>query len=280
MFAAVIVGGGMGLSAQAPGQSALEFEVASVKPSSANPPSIASLGSLRLPPGRWRATRLTLVHLIGAAYPEYAFEGRIVSEPAWARKDLFDIEARMDPKITLAEVGPLVARLLADRFALRIHIEQRPVDVYLLKMARDDGRLGRQLRRSDPACVEAKIRWATGSGERQLPPSMCLGMPPAGGGLNLPAAQIAEFLRILAISGIDRPVLDRTGLTGYFDLQLTYQCGPFTGPFAGRSAGRPCGTEGVSFFTALQEQAGLKLEAAREVIDVLVIDSVEQPTPN
>jgi uncharacterized protein (TIGR03435 family) len=217
------VGSVVMLSAQAPEQSGPTFEVASVKPSSPNPPTISSLGGLRLPPGRWRALRLNLVHLIGLAYPEHRFAGRVIGGPAWVRKDIFDIEARMDPTISLAEVGPLVARLLADRFALRTHTEQRAVDVYLLKMARDDGRLGPQLKRSDPACVEAKTA-------RQLPPE-CRGVPPVSGEMNLPTNQMADFLTLLAISGIDRPVLDRTGLAGNFDLRLAYQCGQFTGPF-------------------------------------------------
>jgi uncharacterized protein (TIGR03435 family) len=90
------------------------------------------------------------------------------------------------------------------------------------------------------------------------------------------AMQIGDFLRLLSVVGIDRPILDRTGLTGHFDLQLQFDYGPFSGP-GGRP---PSNIEGLSFFTALQEQAGLKLEAAREVVDVLVIDSAEMPTPN
>jgi uncharacterized protein (TIGR03435 family) len=262
------------LSAQFPDQqSTPAFEVASVRPSPPNPPTVRELGALRLSPGRWRALRLTLVHLIGLAYPERRFAGRVIGGPAWVRKDIFDIEARMDPAISHADVGPLVARLLADRFALRTHTEQQAVDVYVLKMARDDGRLGPQLKRSDPACVEAKAA-------RQLPPE-CRGGPPASGGMNLPTNQMADFLTVLALNGIDRPVLDRTGLAGHFDVRLAYQCGPFTGPFGIAAFGsRPCGTDGVSFFTALQEQLGLKLEPAREVLDVLVIDSVEPPTPD
>lgn len=86
---------------------------------------------------------------------------------------------------------------------------------------------------------------------------------------------ISDFVRLLAAMGMDRPVFDRTGLTGYFDVQLEYDYGPFTAGFV-----RPRSSEGVSIFTALQEQAGLKLEATREVVDVLVIDSAEMPTPN
>src|SRR5688572_13982794 len=87
------------------------FEVASVKPSPPNPPTV-SLGSLRgLPPGQWRALRVNPVQLIAAAYPEYAFEGLVVGGPAWVRKDQFDIDARMDPKTTPAETATMIARL-------------------------------------------------------------------------------------------------------------------------------------------------------------------------
>jgi uncharacterized protein (TIGR03435 family) len=260
--------------AQESEQSAPAFEVASVRPSSPERLRGIPIRSLRPRPGRWLMVNVNLFQVIGAAYPDYRFEGRVVGGPAWVRKDRFDIEARMDPAITAAGVAPLVARLLADRFALRTHTEQRPVAVYLLKTARDDGRLGSQLKRSDPSCVEAKAA-------RQLSPE-CRGVLPVSGGWNLRAGTMDDFLTWLAINGIDRPVLDRTGLTGYFDIQLVYQCGPFAGPsvIAGPFGSRPCGTEGVSFFTALQEQAGLKLEPAREVVDVLVIDAVEQPTPN
>ena len=88
--------------------------------------------------------------------------------------------------------------------------------------------------------------------------------------------QISDFVRVLIGMGIDRPVLDRTGLTGHFDLQLHYDYDPFSGAFASRQSS----IDGVSIFTALQEQAGVKLEATREVVDVLVIDFAEMPMPN
>ena len=88
--------------------------------------------------------------------------------------------------------------------------------------------------------------------------------------------QVSDFLRMLSAVGIDRPVLDRTGLAGHFDLQLQFDYGPFSAV----SVRRPLNIDGLSFFTALQEQAGLKLEPAREVVNVLVIDSAKPPTPN
>jgi uncharacterized protein (TIGR03435 family) len=141
------------VTAQGP---APEFEVASIKPSPPDPPRAESLGSLRLPPGRWRGVRLTLTQYIGVAYPEFAFEGRVLGGPAWIREAIFDIDARMAPKTTPAQMAPMMARLLADRFALHTHTEQRSTNVYLLKMARPDARLGPGLKRSAEACVEAK----------------------------------------------------------------------------------------------------------------------------
>src|SRR3954469_1251786 len=259
--------------ALAGGAAAQEFEVASIKPSPPNPPGLGSLGSLRLPPGQWRAMRMPLVTLIGTAYPEYAFEGRVIGGPGWVRDldVIFDVNVRMDPKTTAAQMAPMMAKLLAERFALRTHVEQRPVDVYVLKMARTDGRLGAGLKRSGQACVDAKTA-------KQPAPPECRGVAPSGG-LNLPTAEVAEFLRYLAFTKIDRPVIDRTGLTGYFEFQLSYDFGPF-GQMSKLVTVRPIRPDGVSFFTALQEQAGLRLDAAREVMDVLVIDSAKLPDPD
>jgi uncharacterized protein (TIGR03435 family) len=251
-----------GMAVLAHGQvSSPAFEVASVKPS--GPP--VPFG--RLPPGQWRAGRSTLVGLIGYAYREYVFDGLVVGGPAWVREARFDIDARMDPTTTPAQLARMISNLLADRFALRTHTEQRPVDVYVLKMSRDDGQLGVQLKRSDPSCVEALTA-------RQPFPPQC--RETATSGMQYRAMRISDFLRLLSVMGIDRPVLDRTGLRGYFDLQLQFDYAPFSGA-SGRQSSN---IEGVSFFTALQEQAGLMLEAAREVVDVLVIDSAEMPTPN
>ena len=255
------------VAAQEP--AATTFEVASIRPSSPNPIPVNVLGSLRLPPDRWRALRVNLVQLLAVAYPAYAFESRVVGGPGWIREELFDIEAKKDPTTSLAQVAPMMAHLLATRFALRTHIEQRPVDVYLLKMARADGQLGPQLKRSAAVCIEARTA-------QQPPPPDCRGLAPSGGGMNLPTGQMTDFLRYLSFRRIDRPVLDRTGLTGYLDFQLYYDNAPFGGPFESQSSR----TDGVSFFTALQEQLGLRLEPAREVIEVLVIDAAERPEPD
>jgi uncharacterized protein (TIGR03435 family) len=239
-----------------------EFEVASVKPAG-DPVPIG-----RRSPGVWRSGRASLVRLIGHAYPQYIFSDLVTGGPAWVRDARFEIDARMAPTTTPAQLAQMIANLLADRFALRTHTERRTVNVYVLRKSRADGQLGPQLKPSDPACVTARTR-----PEGQPFPPQC--QPTATGGLEMRATQIGDFLVALSLMGIDRPVLDRTGLTGYFDVRLQYDYGPF--PLIWDRNAR---SDGVSIFTALQEQAGLRLEATREVLDVLVIDSAEMPTPN
>jgi uncharacterized protein (TIGR03435 family) len=94
--------------------------------------------------------------------------------------------------------------------------------------------------------------------------------------MEYPAMEIADFTRMMSAARIDRPVLDRTGLSGHFDVQVDFDYGPPFPPIGDQGFD----SRGVSFFTALQEQAGLKLEAARELVDVIVIDSAQMPTPN
>jgi len=250
-----------------------EFEVATVKPQNPNPQRF-SLASIGPKPGHWLFLG-PLVKLIEQAYPAYGSDNLVTGGPPWIRDPdtKWDIDALMDPKTPRDQVPPMVAHLLADRFGLRFHTEQRMVPVYVLKMARADGQLGPKLKRSAEACVAAKRA-------RQPLTAECRGpLAAAIAGLNLPVQQISELVQYWSARGLDRPVIDRTGLQGYFDLQLAFDCAPFA-PISSLIPNRPCSPDGVSLFTALQEQAGLKLEPSREMADVLVVDSVRMPDPD
>lgn len=259
--ATVLLFGGLATSAQ-PQVSVSAFEVASVKPAGS-----AAVKPGRLPPGEWRAFSSTLVSLIGRAYPQFAFEQLVVGGPQWVRQAEFDITAKMAPTTPATQVAEMVSTLLADRFELRFHKDQRLVDVYVLRMSRPDGQMGPQLKRTDSSCEEARIA-------RSPLPVQC--QATAKGGLQMVALQISDLVRVLSALGIERPVSDRTGLSGYFDLQLSYDYFP-SARVSSRSQNAP---DAVSFFTALQEQAGLKLEVAREMMDVIVIDSAKLPLPD
>jgi uncharacterized protein (TIGR03435 family) len=197
----------------------------------------------------------------------------ITGGEAWTREARFDIDARKDPKASPADVQVMVDRMLAERFALRTHLEPRPMNVYLLKVARADGPLGPTIARSRQACVEARVQ--------QLPvaswPEECRTSRfprPTGRGsfVNLMAGEMSELTRTLGRMRIDRPILDRTGLSGRFDAALHWN--------QPEAAAPPTGEETLSLFTAIKEQLGLELAAGREMVNVLVVDGATRPSEN
>jgi uncharacterized protein (TIGR03435 family) len=205
----------------------------------------------------------------------------------WINNERFDINARADGDPSPEVTNGMLRQLLADRFSLRVHTEQRELDVYALVVAREDGRAGPDLRVSavDCAAVEAARRQRVASGEppaaRQVATTKPGDRPECGmrsmmmNGMQrltaggMPVGAMAAVIQ----QTVGRPVVDRTGLNGRFDFDLQFSG---TGPLA--TADRADAP--VSVFTALQEQLGLKLDSRKEKVDVLVIDQVERPTPN
>ena len=233
------------------------FETASVKPAEASRPFSDFTG--HPPPGSWRAFSSTLQNVIALAHPQFTTPGLIEGGPGWVRDTRFDIEARMDPATTPTQLQSMIRRLLDDRFALRTHVEQRTLDVFVLTLAQP-GTLGRGMTRALPLCANAR--------EQRLPfPDECAISVSHEWTrvLTSPAETLAELSVGLTIPPRDvgRPVVDRTGLEGYFRLSVL---------------GRP--GEVVSMSTAILEQLGLKLTPAREPVDVMVIDSAALPEPD
>jgi uncharacterized protein (TIGR03435 family) len=157
-----------------------------------------------------------------------------------------------------------------DRFKLRTHIEQRPVDVYVLIVAREDGRLGRGLRPSSSECVAAREA-ALGN---RFPPEC-----PSDSGQFATGTRISERgwlinqLVVMVQTWMNRRVIDRTGLTGRYDMDFEFDFATVRGIEA-------AGATTASIFTALQDHLGLKLVAKSESLDVIVIDGVEEPAPD
>ena len=261
-----------------------EFEVASVKPNKSGDGRVMIGTDPRT--GRFNTVNVPLRMLIRFAYQLQDFQ--VVGGPSWITSDRFDIVAKADGEIgpaPIGTVGPvqlMTRSLLADRFKLKVHFETRELPIYSLVVARADGKLGPQLR---PATVDCAALAGRGrGGPPPAPPQpgerpacgMRIGPGTMSGG-GFPLSQLATTLSQF----VQRVVLDRTGLTGNFDLDLTWtpdqiQQGPPGGAPAG--APPPPPLDGPSIFTALQEQLGLKLDSARGPVQVLVIDSVEQPT--
>ena len=240
---------------------------------------------------RWRATNSTLRMLIRNAYSaDYPMDGQIVGGPSWMDADRFDVLANIAPGTTSTDLRTMVRSLLADRFKLRVHHETRELPVYALVLARPDGKLGPQLKRLTVDC-EA-LRAARAKGEAPPTPRRTPGGPPLdcststlldgsittieSGGMNM--ALLASSLARAA----GRPVHDRTGLTGFFAVNVTFatepnSASPFGGPRQGVSIAP---VDAPSLTTAVVDQLGLRLETRREQTAVLVIDGAEAPTEN
>ena len=178
------------------------------------------------------------------------------------------------------QMRPMLQRALAERFKLRVRRETRELPIYRLVLARQDRKLGPNLVSSDVDCV----KWLA---EKR---PQFIGTPPIGPNGARPACMmvsnrnfilagtrsVADLARSLE-NNVTRPVVDATGLSGNFNIELQWT------PTAGLDAARnsPAATvDGLSVFTALQEQLGLKLEPARGPVDVLAVESVDRPAPD
>ena len=251
------------------------FETATIKESSA--PSIGTFA-----PDRFSRPYTTLSSLLIYAYQVSAFQ--IVGGPDWVRERYYDVQAKAEGTPTADQMRLMVRRLLAERFNLKTHMETRTLPRYGLVMARSDKRLGPRIRQSAldcPALAAARSpddRPPTGPPKPGDPPRCTVGGRVGGGSqtMILVGQPMSVFVRSLQ-SQAGRIVVDRTGLTGTWDIELETEVMAIPG-IPANTFGEP--REGLSLSTVLPEQLGLKLESERGPVDVLVIDSVEPPTPN
>ena len=235
--------------AQQPPASAPAFEVASVRPNKSGTPNA-------VPPSRangsYSASNVALKSVIANAYEVRIFQ--IAGDPAWVTTERFDIIAR-GREGTPDRLRPAMLRtLLAERFKLVAHFETREQQVYALVLARSDAKLGPRLKPAAPG-NNPDIPLTAGG--------------PGGARIVGKAVSMDDFARELATQ-FRQVLTNRTGLNERFELDLQYTPDSST-------ATAP---EFPSIFTAVQEQLGLKLEASRGPVEVLVIDSVERPTPD
>jgi bla regulator protein BlaR1 len=265
-----------------------EFNAASVKQ---NKTTDLGLAFRVLPGGRLSATNVPLKNLVGSAYQLSFGQARELKFPSGMGGQKFDIEATADGTPSHDEVMLMLQSLLADRFGLVVHWETQQLPVYLLMLV-TPGKLGPQLfsHTDNTHCREASPAQAP------LPESVLTeALPICGGGFGqtynhisaeVTMEQLAKNLSYFR-SQIDRPVLDRTGLKGTFD--LTFDAPPVTlppgaalpnTPAPGTDARSPEDLDIPSIYTVLRETLGLKLEQATGPVEVLVIDHVQEPSPN
>ena len=274
------------LAAQQSDTAGPTFEVVSIK---ANRSADARQAFRAAPGGRYTWTAYTLKALIDVSHQRNAFDNReTTGGPPWIATDRFDVQVKAEDGATLNDrdgfPGPLFAMIramLADRFALRTHNEVRERPVYALTVARSDKRLGRGLTKVDTDCVAAMRELAAPTPGAARP----RGAPPCsfGGGPGRIQGNIVSlaFLANVLSRQVGRPVVDRTGVTDYFNITLEFAPDSDARTSNGPPPPQPPTVgDAPSIFTAVQEQLGLKLESTRAPVDVLVIDKASPPTEN
>jgi uncharacterized protein (TIGR03435 family) len=288
---AVAAGAAIPLRAQTP-EPLPKLEVVSVKPSK------GPTGERGQPGGRYTATRTIKFFIADAFFFGTPLQqARVIGGPAWIESDLFEIDGKASTPWPRSPDGPprelflMIRSVLQERFKLKTHIETREIPVYELVMAKADGSLGPQLQRPALDCdtIIAAVNAGAPPPQRQQPTD-----PPPCGAMRGPARVLAGsipmslFANMLTLvmadangpaGGADaRPVIDKTGLSGRFAFTLAWT--PEKIPEGTPPPGiPPIDPNGPPLVTALQEQLGLKLQPARAQMEVVVIDSVEQPTP-
>ncbi|MGH9237435.1 MAG: TIGR03435 family protein [Vicinamibacterales bacterium] len=247
------------LSAQTPIPTSVDvaFEVASVRPNNSGAVNSSTSGR----GGSFTATNVTAHQLIIYAYRLRPFQ--LASGPRWIGSDRFDIQAR-PPENAKPDNPAMTRALLRDRFKLVAHTETRQEQVYGLVLARGDGRLGPQLKPSTQNCAAAQPGTPSPCGMNTSTNDTTGRLVGTGQSMEQLAAALGGF-------GLNRMVLDRTGLTGSFDIELKWT------PDNARNSSAQS-NDAPSIFAALQEQLGLRLDSQRGPVEFLLVDSIERPT--
>ncbi len=255
-FGAVIAVAGA-VRAQSP-QSAPVFDAADVhlRAHSNNPTPSMSGGVLR--GGRYDLRNATMLDLIATAY-NVTDTDTIVGGPNWLERDRFDIVAKAPNGTPPDRVRLMVQSLLAERFKLVVHKDTRPIPGFALTVGK-----------GKPKLKEAAAEGAGCQGQPQAPPGGVPYIVLTCKGMSM--ERFSQQLRGMAGPYLTGPVTDMTGLTGFWDFEFKWTPRPLLGR---------AGADGISFFDALDDQLGLKLDAQRVATPVLAVDSVNQrPTDN
>lgn len=264
--------------AQSTGTMTSQFEVSSVKQNVSQSDASKIDDSS---PDRFVATNVPVRFLILYAYR--LLDHQLVGAPAWTSDKAFDVVGTYpgQRRPTDSEIRIMLQNMLADRFDLKLHHEQRELPAYDLVVLRKDGRMGPQFHKSDVDCAAwiAEKHPKTAEGNPS-PVSLSTKRPEctmiATRRYLTGGARTMQDLAAALQSMLSRPVVDRTGLMGVYDIDL--QWAP-TDLRAGEAEGSTS-NESPSLFTALEEQLGLKLVSHKEEFDILVVDGIKLPTPN
>jgi len=228
-----------------------------------------------LPGGRLDATGISTMELIREAYGYSNRPAIDVTGPGWIDVERFDIAIKADRE----DMGPgqpagllplgaasLMRDFLADRFKLKVRTEKKERNIYELRVARPNRKLGPGLVPADDSCVGI---YAPPGPQPRCPFVLGGGRGFATGHITM--AELSTFFA--AFPAINTTVVDKTELPGYYDVTMSAFVG---GGVANANADDPR----PSMFTAVEQMLGLKLERVRGVADVIVVERVERPTEN
>jgi len=220
------------------------------------------IASSSIPQGRCVVHNAPLLWVIALAYkiPWDRETQVILGGPKWVSEGLdspvrFDIEAETDQPATRAQMLAMLQRLLANRFAIKLHVENRPQPVFELESARKGAKLTKapadrdcaKVIAGEPLCHEFRGGFGSGLTGRSVT-------------MNELATRLSRYT--------GRPVVDRTGIDGAYDVKT----GDFWMPFPdAKDPGVP------TIFQMLEEQLGLQLKSAKDPMQVLVVDTAEMP---
>lgn len=262
--------------AQTQSTTAPAFEVASIKVNHSGD----RRSMFRMPPGgRVDVSNITLKQLILMAYQ--IKDNQLSGGPGWIDSEHYDISAKAEGPATPDQLQLMMQTLLADRFKLSLRRETKEMPVYALVVAKDGPKLheAKDVEINQQDAPPDAPKTAAPVGDKAPRGTMRMGR----GQLSAQAVRLSMLANLLS-SEVGRSVIDKTGLTGVYDIELKWtpdqsQGQMFKGADTGDSAPPP-DTSGPTIFTALQEQLGLKLESQKGPVEMFVIERVEKPTEN
>jgi uncharacterized protein (TIGR03435 family) len=260
---------------------ALEYDVASIK--RAIPPGaivFGKIGTSETPDGL-TARFVPIKQIIQRAYGAESYQ--ISGAPDWVNSERYDIDAKFDTSVAdeLQKLSPgdrtlarqhMLQTILAERFNLTIHRENKELQTYSLIVAKNGSKLQEvKLDDADPS----KPKGGPASGRADMT------VGGTGGQIRGFASPLSNLTGMLT-NYLHRPVIDKTGLPGIYDFTLRWTPDENQAQVSSSASGLPSAdpTGGASLFTAIQEQLGLKLESAKGLVEIIVIDHVERPSGN
>jgi uncharacterized protein (TIGR03435 family) len=256
------------------------FAVVSVKPNSVGVSNRNS--SIGAAGGRFVAINVTLRILMKYAYRSRErdlLDSQLMGGPAWVNTDRFNVEAKPEGEsrpIPLEEMQQLVQALLQDRFQLKTHRETRELPVYDLVVVKS----GKLRLSNDQSPVILGLGPLPFGGSNAPPRGAARLLVGSTGGVLTANAIGMEKLADSLQTQVDRPIIDKTALSGLYDISLRFT--PETDPLLGGPGGIPTAADvgAPPLFSAIEEQLGLKLQPGTGTIEVIVIDTVRKPSEN